>query len=194
MCSTCISLYWMVFLFWQEISCSLCWKTAVRATLMQHSSERSVCIQFNPSLYVLHQPLYLYPSLSLFYLASLWYHSMTLNNYKKLCNANNHAKDKVFFEIIYPKKGFKEDHMFQGCSLFFHGFTCKATQQPQENQERPRNIWFSSIYFYTYYFPITLTSCNTLDVSVTHIFFGVQIDGSFLMSHLNFKLLNTVVV
>lgn len=44
MCSTCFSSFWVVFLFWQEISCSLCWKTAVRATLMQHSAERSVCI------------------------------------------------------------------------------------------------------------------------------------------------------
>ena len=78
---------------------------------------------------------------------------MTLNNYKKLCYANNHAKDKVFFEIIYPKKGFKEDHMFQGWSLFFHGFTCKATQQPQENRERPRNIWFSSKPFQHILFP-----------------------------------------
>ena len=48
--------------------------------------------------------------------------------------------------------------------------------------------------FNTYYFLITLTACNTFDVSVTHILFGVQMDGSFLMSHLNFKLLNTVVV
>ena len=40
--------------------------------------------------------------------------------------------------------------------------------------------------FNAYYFLITLTACNTLDVSMTHILFGVQIDGSFLMSHLNF--------
>jgi len=46
--------------------------------------------------------------------------------YKKLCNANNHVKVTFFWK--YTEKGFRENQTFQGCSLFFHGLTCKATQ------------------------------------------------------------------